>query len=353
MLIGLYINVPAFQEKLAFLTEENFVDENIYEDIRGVSARLDEEILKGSDSFTIYLKNMDVNEINQINSSIDGVFGSGESYQQVGRIGKDYVKIVITTRKTMNYYAYAAYIKHEPIPVEEKMAKRLYNVVKEIMGSVVKPGMSDYEKELAIHDYLVTHCYYSENADQNPGSEIYRAYGALVNGNAVCNGYAEAYQLLLSCAGVECKFVTGSADGIDHAWNLVQIDGQWYHVDATWDDPKPDLGKECVHPYFNVTDEAMRVSHVWEEDHYPEASSMEYNYYRRNNSYFTDFESYKQIAFREIVHGSSTRFEAAIENYVAKDNDMQFVFENNNRFASVNWQYYDEARYKVLVLKGE
>lgn len=348
-----YLKIPLFQEKLATITEENFKEENIYDSLQAISMRLDEEIMKGSDSFIIYLKDMDLAEMNQINAVLDGVFGSGQSYQQVGMIGTRYKKVEIKVKKTTNYYVYAAYRNRIPIPEEEKKAKKLYAVVKDIMDNQITAGMSDYEKELALHDYVTSHCVYSEDADQESDSDIYRAYGALVNGNAVCNGYAEAMQILLLCADINSKFVTGKAENIDHAWNLVELDGKWYHLDATWDDPKPDQGERLLHPYFNVTDEIMAVSHTWEKERYPKAEDMTYNYYKQEGSYFLSFAEYKLNAINRIAMDKNKRFEAVIENYEVKEDDMRFLFEKNTNYRSVSWQNFDAGKYRVLVLSGE
>ncbi len=348
-----YMKVPAFQEKLASLTEEDFKEENIYSGLAGISNRLDEEILKGSDSFIIYLKDMDINEISQINSSLDGILGSGESYQKIGDVGNTYKKVKITIKKTPNYYAYAAYTKKEDIPDTEIKAQEIYNVIREVLDTQITEQMSDYEKELALHDYLTTHCVYSNEVDQQPESDIYRAYGALVNQDAVCNGYAEAMHLLLLCAGVNTKFVVGKADGIDHAWNLVELDGNWYHLDVTWDDPTPDQGEKTIHPYFNVTDAIMEQSHSWQRENYPKAEDMAYNYYVKKGSYFRDFMLYKDCAYTQLVINGEERYEAVIENYAPDKDDMQFIFENNYRYSSVSWQSFGEGAYHVLVLRGE
>lgn len=348
-----YLKVPAFQEKVASITEQDFKEDNIYSDLKSVSKRLNEEILKGTDSFTIYLKNMDINEINQINSSMDGILGSGESYQQVGVIGNTYKKVTITIKKSTNYYVYAAIVRGEEIPDTEVKAKELYKVLKQIFSTQLTDDMTDYEKELAFHDYLVTHCVYSDNTLQPPESDIYRAYGALVNEDAVCNGYAEAMQLMMLCAGMNTKFVIGTADGVDHAWNLVELDGKWYHLDATWDDPTPDQGENTLHPYFNVTDDIMEKSHTWQKENYPKAVDMTYNYYVQNDSYFRDFLLYKECAYKELTINGHNRYEAVIENYDVNEKDMQFIFEDNYRYNSVSWQRFGEGTYNVLVLRGE
>ncbi|MGN0153509.1 MAG: transglutaminase domain-containing protein [Lachnospiraceae bacterium] len=351
--IHLYLNVPEVQEKIAAYTEEEFREENIYSSLEALAERLDEEILKGSESFVVYLKDVDIDVINDINSSLNGVFGSGSTYQKLGTVGDTYTKVSITIKRTMNYYALQAYRNQEPIPENEEKAKQLYEKIRSILTSQIHDSMTDYEKELALHDYLVANCKYSEDVAQPSESDIYRAYGALVNQDAVCNGYAEALQLLFMCAGINSEFVVGTADGVDHAWNLVELDGKWYHLDATWDDPLPDQGESVIHPYFNVTDEVMQQSHSWEQEDYPAADSMDYNYYVKSQTYFDDFDIYKEQAYEAMIYHGNRRYEAVIENYVENEDDMQFIFENNYRYDSVNWQTFREGSYCVLVLNAE
>ncbi|WP_196805801.1 leucine-rich repeat domain-containing protein [Butyrivibrio sp. WCD2001] len=93
-------------------------------------------------------------------------------------------------------------------------------------------GCEDNEKVRVLHDHLVNNCSYVSNATNKQV-----AYGALVEGGAVCEGYARAFALLCHMSNVECVLQYGRSMGMDHAWNLVKLqDGEWYEVDATWDD---------------------------------------------------------------------------------------------------------------------
>ncbi len=96
---------------------------------------------------------------------------------------------------------------------------------------------TDFEKAQALHDYLVRTCAYDNNVAGTDAatSPSRTAYGALVKGRAVCQGYTLAYKLLLSRAGIPAIYVV--SDSMNHSWNMVELDGSWYHVDATWDDP--------------------------------------------------------------------------------------------------------------------
>lgn len=351
----MFFRVPGVQERMISYTDDDFVDANIYSNIEELAARLDEEILGGEESFTVYLKDMDISEIDDINHSLTGIYGSGATYQQVGMAGADYKKVVIRMKRNTNYYVLKAFREKAPIPEEDREARVLYNMVRGVIDTYIKPGMTDYEKELALHDYVVSHCHYSENENQEPGSDIYRAYGALVNEEAVCNGYAEALKLMFDCIGLESKFVVGTADGIDHAWNLVKLGECWYHLDATWDDPLPDQGEKVIHPYFNVSDEVLSNNHTWDKKNYPAAMIMRYNYYVYNDQYFSSFDTYKTYAYEEMVQHGNNWYEAVVEYYDPDNNtdDMQFIFQGSFRYSTVSWQTFESGKYHVLVLEAE
>ncbi len=119
------------------------------------------------------------------------------------------------------------------------------------------PAMTDLEKALAVHDYLVLNCEYDYerlNSDTVPDIS-HSAYGALIENIAVCDGYAKAYASILEKLGISSKIA--ASDSMNHAWNLVSVDGNWYHVDATWDDPTRDSIGRAGHNYFMLSDTAI------------------------------------------------------------------------------------------------
>ena len=121
-----------------------------------------------------------------------------------------------------------------------------------------------YDKIRTAHDLLVRQTHY----DQGQGSGAHSAYAALVERSAVCDGYAGAFQLILDCLGIPCISISGevNADGErqPHMWNAVQLEGSWYGVDVTWDDPVVPDGEWDVlrHTYFLLGEEAMARSHT-------------------------------------------------------------------------------------------
>lgn len=138
-----------------------------------------------------------------------------------------------------------------------------------VVDTLITSGMSDYDVVKTLHDYLVTHCDYDYRVDiGNMPFISHQAEGALLNGTVVCSGYAKAYEILLDAAGIPCETITGYAGGY-HAWNLVQVDGEWYHVDATWDDPTNKGGDYIRYTYFLKSDKVMasRRHRNWEAVH--------------------------------------------------------------------------------------
>lgn len=120
----------------------------------------------------------------------------------------------------------------------------------------VPVGAGDAAVCLALHDWLTAHVEYDQ-ADYLPGSD-FSAYGALVDGCCVCEGYARAYSVLLGKCGIESRLVI--SEELNHMWNLVKLDGEWYHVDVTWDDP---LGTdETFRVFFLRSDTALKAAQL-------------------------------------------------------------------------------------------
>lgn len=132
---------------------------------------------------------------------------------------------------------------------------------RQVHDSVVTPQMSEYDQVKAFHDYLVNNTTYGGTSNR-----MFTAGGALVDGYAVCDGYAMAFDLLCYLSGIECVRVTGYA-GESHAWNKVRVNGSWYNIDVTWDDPvsnRPML----IYDYFLISDAAISRDHVQDSNPY-------------------------------------------------------------------------------------
>ncbi len=117
--------------------------------------------------------------------------------------------------------------------------------------------MSQIEKMLVVHDYMCINYEYDyvRLEEGTLPAESFTAYGIMENKIGVCQAYAEAYMLVLYKLGYECRIVASTE--MNHAWNIVKIDDNWYHVDVTWDDPVPNDKGRTLHKYFLVSDETM------------------------------------------------------------------------------------------------
>ena len=157
------------------------------------------------------------------------------------------------------------------------------------ISSVFDESTSDYEKLKAFHDYIVLNFSDDENTDTT-------LYGALCGGYSMCEGYAAAFNLLCQKSDIPCVTVTGTgSDGASHAWNKVMLDGEWYNVDCTWDDPILDPPDENFirHYYFLVSDKDIEgITHFHDNTYfsYPECSS-DNNYFRREGLYADSADS--------------------------------------------------------------
>lgn len=136
-----------------------------------------------------------------------------------------------------------------------------------IAGKIIKKGMTNKQKLKAIHDYLVKNCVYDERVSKNTYDDAYTAYGCLVKQEAVCQGYAAAFNLLASKAGIRSIAVAGDAGGGSHAWNYVRNGSTYCYIDTTWDDPVPDGGSRAKvsHKFFYLTQKQMEKTHTWDK----------------------------------------------------------------------------------------
>ena len=120
---------------------------------------------------------------------------------------------------------------------------------------------TDLEKVFYVHEWLVQNIAYDREHLSDDVQDDHNLRGALLEGSAVCDGYAKTYALTLRKLGITGVLVTSK--DIGHAWNMVELDGNWYQVDCTWDDPvdgSDQLGY-CMHKHLLCTTEEMNTNH--------------------------------------------------------------------------------------------
>ena len=127
-------------------------------------------------------------------------------------------------------------IKHT---YNKEEVSKLENKVDELIKSEIKSNMTIKEKIKAIHDYIINHTEYDSLKSNNIKDATYRsntAYGVLFEGYGICSGYSDAMKLFLDKLNV----INYKISNDQHIWNLVYLDGEWSHLDLTWDDPISD-----------------------------------------------------------------------------------------------------------------
>ena len=180
-----------------------------------------------------------------------------------------------------------------------------------IIASVISEGMSDEDKALALHDYIVDNTsYYDIQEGTEIPREVYTSYSVFMNNVGVCQGYSLAYNLLLSRVGIESKYVSSRA--MNHGWSMLKLGDSWYHADLTWDDPTNIV--MVSHDNFLLSDEGIaNTGHYGWSSALPQCSDKKFenkNYcfnmvnklmkYKDGKFLYCD---YKQVELSQIAGG--------------------------------------------------
>ena len=237
--------------------------------------------------------------------------------------------------------------------------------LQEVKSKIDTSGMSDEEIVLAYHEYLTSTVAYAYEDYFNgtiAANHGYDMYGALVKHSCVCQGYAETMFYLLREAGLSCAIA--SSENINHAWNIVKIRGNWYHIDATWDDPVWDMPGRSYHDYFLVSFDTMNkntlinhtkdrtdmvVSAQW-GDTYTTAVDTTYE----SGKFWNGIEKaifYKDGYWYSISEGSSkTSFN--INKYQYSTNINKVLYSGTAKWATPSGGYYPGV-YSSIYLRGD
>lgn len=123
--------------------------------------------------------------------------------------------------------------------------------IREFKRQHIKSGMTDFEKEMEIVRWIVENCEYRSMGGPYDWVDA-TAYSCIVNGKACCSGYADAFLQMAKACGLSARYIHSTS----HAWNLVKLDGDWYHVDVTWEDQGDTWSAPSL--YTNLTDSIIR-----------------------------------------------------------------------------------------------
>ncbi len=169
-----------------------------------------------------------------------------------------------------------------------KAAKAKIDAVCDKLVSSLTDPRNEWQTELEIHNALVDMLEYKFSNEPDDFSTV---YGALVNGEASCEGYSKAVKYIFDRLGIESYVVAGRATDTDgtseaHMWNIVRINGTYCQLDVTWDDPVKSSWR--TYGYFNLTDEQINYDHgSWHFDY--DCTSVSQSYYAVSGLYFNSY----------------------------------------------------------------
>ena len=335
--LGIYF-YPVWKHHVPFLQWIPITEENSISSIKELEEIVIQDLKQGKKEHSLYISKSLVEKMKNINENLDGYYGHVKSYHSSKITLKERVQVKLKYQLSDNYYAYE-YLKNGLDIKKQKNALLLAKKAQSIIKKIIKPNMTDYEKEKAIHDYIVKNGTYGFIKGKQKGWS-YESKGILLKGKGVCSSYAEAMQLLLSLVDVESKIVIGKAD-IDHSWNLVKINKMWYHVDTTWDDPVPDKKDRVLYHYFNIPDKWIEKSHEWKREYYEPATSYEENYYVKQNLWCKNYEETK-LKINQAVQNKENKITLFLTDRKAKKYTYNFILQQEN-VRSVRWKYSGES----------
>ena len=186
---------------------------------------------------------------------------------------KMYLNIETTTRgKNVTYGVYIDNGKEDNYLIDEFSSKEQIDTaihfIEQIRDQILQNRRSTvYDNVKMVHDYLIENIEYETTISK---SNIYNIYGAMINKEAVCEGYARSFKYLMDSMEIPCTLVIGKGTNSEgksenHAWNYVQVQGEWYAIDVTWDDPVSTTGwvsQGSKYRYFLKGSDDMNKDHV-------------------------------------------------------------------------------------------
>lgn len=226
----------------------------------------------------------------------------------------------------------------EILTAKDKFENKIDNILHDL------PEGNDFEKEEYINNCIIDNCKYDDAAAETneiKGNEN-DAYGALVDGNAVCEGYSRAFQLLCNKANIDCVMVSGTVDNTNHAWNCVKIGGEWYQIDVTWNDT--DGEKDYLqNDYFNLTDSLMLEDHTlspkysdvdaqlfqnvesWCNFYVPKCTAEKYSYFNYKYPTVSDLDNADDVV--EALAKSAKNGDKYFSIVVDKNTDFEYMYD--------------------------
>lgn len=229
----------------------------------------------------------------QLNKVFSALLSDNPDLFFVGR------KCTLSAKGPFTYCSVEYYIDKETYDVQKA---ELEEVCNKIISSLDETD-DEFLTELEIHDYIIENCAYRLEQGEFVYSSV---YGVLVNGEAACEGYSKAAKLLFDKVGMESAVVSGISDNMQdpegpHMWNAVKVNGDFYYLDCTWDDPVNEKGENMVmYAYFNLNDEMIASTHSDFSYDFGCTETKE-NYYIKTGRFFETYDRSDENRLSKII----------------------------------------------------
>lgn len=236
--------------------------------------------------------------------------------------------------------------------------------IKSVLNPIITEAkkMDKFNAEVYIHDKICEICKYYKYTDINEvPEESHGIYGCLVLKQAVCDGLSKTLMIALDKVEIENILVTGYLQNQAHAWNLVNLDDNWYHVDITSNKSvknEETNKEEIVHSYFNITTDQINKTNVIDlENEIPIANSTEYNYYVKTGKYINLTDDFL-VKFKNILDNNKNEnlVEFAVDTKVkSAPEKMVYVFQDSryHKYVDTNankFNYYNILNSYILLI---
>lgn len=200
----------------------------------------------------------------------------------------------------------------------------------------------EYSRIEYIHDAIAEKTmYFPEDDPEKYVGYTHYAYGALVEGRAVCQGYSAAFAYVCRMSGIQCITVYGTSKGENHSWNKVLCDGKWYNVDLTWDDPTENFKDNISHSYFMLSDAEILKDHTFKIISGTDKPADETRDYFVENGIYAENSSSAVKMFEEQLTAQAKK--GGVAATVKMKNDREF------RNILTYLEYKDRANMKKLL----
>lgn len=322
--------------------------EKIVEEVLGETTPSQEEIKQETELVEGNEESKET-EVPEQEKELEGDSGGLEEEYEIGEefLGDNFPNFLTEKSSLMNTMLsddkYYLPILEMDFGLTEKQAEEYKEFIETTSEEIERKTNSDLEKIILVNDLISDITTYSTNTKHSRHSP----YTIVSEGKGVCQAYTVLTYHLLDAMGIENIYTRGTLDGVNHAWNLVNLDGEWFHLDVTGNDDY--MGKGTYYNFFLISDDQLSETHVWDKSEYPNAINNKYDYLSKSH--------------RPILYGTNLYFVNLDNNFFIKfnlekgkeeiilDNVIWDLFEYKNNLYFANYDNYGIFSYDLE--KGE